>query len=108
VSPLRPFFHLTSAFFGLTYEHKSNILEEIFICTQNLQGFTYRDVLSLPTYERRFFISLLLKRKEKQDEIKEANSENNITTDSKGNRKRKVSGSALKTSIKNGDIKLGD
>ena len=81
------------------------MLEEIYICTQHLDGFTYADVLALPVYERRFFLSLksrdISKQKEHQEEQTQAAKSN-----SKGNRTTTVSGDALKNKMKNGDIPL--
>jgi hypothetical protein len=58
VVPLIHFFHLTSAFFA--FEYKVSLLEEIYLCTQHLDGFGYSDVLLLPVYERRFYLNLKL------------------------------------------------
>lgn len=81
-------------------------MEEIYICTQNLKGFTHADVLVLPTYERRFYLGLLTRdvrlREEKVEEMKEQTQ----TTGGKGNRKTRVSGEALKTRMKNGDVPM--
>ena len=98
------FFHLTSAFFGLTSEYKPTLLEEVYICTQHLDGFSYTDVLALPVYERRFFLSLKARDISKQKEHIETTS--NAQSNSKGNRTSTVSGDALKNRMKNGDIPL--
>jgi hypothetical protein len=105
---LPPFFLLTSAFFGLTSEYKAPLLEEIYICTQYLKGVTYNDVLSMPVYERRFFLSMLTKEaREKQEEAERFKEEmKNKTSGSKGSRTTKVSGDALKSRMKSGDIPL--
>ena len=81
-------------------------MEEIYICTQYLKGFKYSDVLALPTYERRYFLSLLTKdireREEKTEELKtQANNKN-----AKGTRTTRVSGAQLKSRMKSGDIPL--
>jgi len=39
-------------------EYKRHLLEEIYICKKHL-GFSYDDVMKMPTYERRFFIITL-------------------------------------------------
>lgn len=69
---------------------------------------TYNDVLSMPTYERRFFLSLLTKeaneRKEEVERMKEETKTRNSS--SKGNRKTRVSGDVLKSKMKNGEIPL--
>lgn len=63
------------------------------------------DTMSMPVYERRFFINMLLKQHEKQKEIYE-NQTANATSNSKGSRKSKISGDALKSKMKSGEIPL--
>jgi len=101
---LIPFFRLTSDFFGLTSEYKIPLLEEIYICTQHLKGLTYSDVLSMPVYERRYFLSLLSRDIENKKEYIENAEISNQNKNAKGNRTSKISGEALKTKIKNGLI----
>ncbi len=101
---LPPFFHLTSTFFGLTTDYKVPLLEEIYICTQHLKGFTYSDVLALPTYERRFFLGLLTKDVQRKEEQIEKQNQQTKTRGSKGNRSSSVSGAALKNKMKSGEI----
>jgi hypothetical protein len=81
------------------------LLEEIYICTQHLNGFTYADVLALPVYERRYFLSLKSKDVNKQKEYQEEQTKT-AKSNSKGNRSSTVSGDALKNRMKNGDIPL--
>jgi hypothetical protein len=97
VGQLKPFFPLTSSFFGLIPEFKASLLEEIFICTQHLNGFTYTDVLKLPVYERRFYLSLLMRQAKKREEQQEQNK-------NKGGKTTRISGEALKTKLKSGEI----
>lgn len=67
---------------------------------------SYNDVLSMPTYERRFFLGLLNKEnREKEQQIEEMK-EKSQTKGTKGNRTTKVSGEGLKNRMKNGDIPL--
>jgi len=101
---LPPFFHLTSTFFGLTSDYKVPLLEEIYICTQNLKGFNYSDVLELPTYERRFFLGLLSKDFQKREEEIEKAQQQAKSKGGKGNRTSTVSGDALKNKMRNGEI----
>jgi len=104
---LTHFFRLTSAFFGLTSEYKSTLLEEIYIFTQHLDGFTHADVLNLPVYERRFFLSLKSKEINKRNEYHEEQSEqNSVVNNGKGNKQRKISGNALKSQIKTGNLPI--
>ena len=70
-----------------------------------MNGFTYSDVLALPVYERRFFISLKAKDISKQKEHQEEQTKT-LKSNSKGNRTSTVSGDALKNRMKNGDIPL--
>jgi hypothetical protein len=58
----------------------------------------------MPTYERRFFLSLLMKQNvERQEEVENAQK---TQTNTKGNRKTSISGDALKSRMKSGDIPL--
>lgn len=68
-----------------------------------MKGFTYNDVLSLPVYERRYFLSLksrdLMEQQDKSADYKPS-------SNSKGNRTSTISGDALKNRMKNGDLPL--
>ena len=101
-----PFFLLTSAFFGLTSEYKVPLLEEIYLCTQYLKGMTYNDILSMPTYERRFFLGMLTNQaREKQEEAEKFKEEmQNKAKNSKGQRSTRISGESLKNKMKTGEI----
>jgi len=70
-----------------------------------MKGVTYSDVLMMPTYERRFFLSLLNKdaveREEKYREMQESGGQ---TSGGRGSRSKKVSGKALKSQMKSGVI----
>lgn len=65
---------------------------------------SYNDILTMPTYERRFFIGLLTKQTSERQEQIENNQ--NKTVHGKGERKTTVSGDALKHKLKSGDIPL--
>jgi hypothetical protein len=93
-----------SDFFGLTSDYKPIVLEETFIVMQQLKT-GYMDVMSMPVYERRFFINILLKQQEKQQEYVENNS-STPNANAKGTRKSKISGDALKSKMKSGEIPL--
>jgi hypothetical protein len=58
----------------------------------------------MPTYERRFFLSLLTKELREKQEYSENISKNNQNKNSKGSRNSTISGDALKSRIRNGDI----
>ena len=98
VESLKPFFHLTSSFFGLTFHYKKALWDEIFLCTQHLQGFTYSDVLAMPTGERRYYLGLLIHKKQKE-ETEVTNLKNG-----KGEKTTRISGEALKSKLKSGEI----
>jgi len=106
VGLLPPFFLLQPSFFGLTSDYKAPLLEEMYLCTQYLKGVTYSDVLAMPTYERRFFLSLLTKEaREREEEAERMREEiRNRGKNSKGSRSTRISGDALKTKMKNGEI----
>ncbi len=65
----------------------------------------YIDVMSMPVYERRFFINLLLNQHEKQQQYIEDNA-GTTNSNAKGSRKTKISGDALKSKMKSGEIPL--
>ncbi len=58
----------------------------------------------MPTYERRFFLSLLTKELREKQEYNENISKNNQNKNAKGSRNSTISGDALKSRIRNGDI----
>ena len=62
------------------------------------------DTMSMPVYERRFFINMLLKQHEKQKEMYDNQTVNN--SNAKGSRQSKISGDALKTKMQTGQIPL--
>jgi len=61
---------------------------------------TYQDVLSTPTYERRFYLDTLVKENEKR---KEANG-NSKYSNGKGSRNKTIGADALKSKLKTGEI----
>lgn len=68
-----------------------------------MKGVSYSDVLAMPTYERRYFLGLLTKQaREREEEYEERKNTKNSA--SKGKRTTTVSGDALKSRIKSGDI----
>ena len=73
---------------------------------QHLKGVNYSDVLAMPTYERRFFLSLLTKELREQEEKMEEMKNQNSNKNAKGNRSTTISGEALKSRFKTGDIPL--
>lgn len=69
-----------------------------------MKNMTYTDVLSMPTYERRFFIGQLTREAAKREEQMERAREQSQANNGKGSRTKRISGDALKTRMKNGDI----
>lgn len=63
----------------------------------------YNDVLAMPTGERRFHLSLLVKNKTEENERIEQMRQNQ---GGKGSRKTTITGEALKNRIKSGDVPL--
>lgn len=71
-----------------------------------MKGFSYSDVLELPVYERRYFLSLKTREINEQRDQQETAMKNHTSTNSKGSRTTTVSGDSLKNRMKNGDIPL--
>jgi hypothetical protein len=71
-----------------------------------LKGFSYSDVLELPVYERRYFLSLKTREINEQKDQQETALKNHTSTNSKGQKTTNISGDNLKSRMKNGDIPL--
>ena len=71
-----------------------------------MKGFNYSDVLELPVYERRYFLSLKTREISELKDQQETASNNNKNTNARGSRTSTVSGESLKNRMKNGDIPL--
>ena len=65
---------------------------------------SYADVLSMPTYERRFFLTKFINENEKRQEQIEEQSKTNSSNNGKGKRTTTVSGEQLKARLKSGEI----
>jgi hypothetical protein len=64
---------------------------------------SYGDLMTMPTYERRFYIDMFKNEMEmRKEHIEEA--KNNAKSGGKGSRSSKVSGEALKSRLKNNQI----
>jgi hypothetical protein len=63
---------------------------------------SYSDVLSMPVYERRFYLTSFVQENEKKREQVENQQMN--SNNSKGTRTTKISGEQLKTKLKSGEI----
>ena len=60
----------------------------------------------MPTYERRYFLSLKSKQLKEREEKYEEMKSNSSSSGKSGTKKTKISGDALKAKMKNGDIPL--
>jgi hypothetical protein len=60
-------------FFALSLDYKKIILDEIFFLVKNA-NFSYVDVITMPTYERKYFIGKVL---EEYDTIREEREKSN-------------------------------
>ena len=60
-------------FFALSLDYKKIILDEIFFLVKNA-NFSYVDVMTMPTYERKYFIGKVL---EEYDTIREEREKSN-------------------------------
>lgn len=71
-----------------------------------MKNISYSDVLVMPTYERRYFLGLLTKEHVKKQEYLEEQREKATTNGTKGSRTTRVTGNALKSKIKSGDLPM--
>ena len=60
-------------FFALSLDYKKIILDEIFFLVKNA-NFSYVDVMTMPTYERKYFIGKVI---EEYDTIREEREKSN-------------------------------
>jgi hypothetical protein len=67
-----------------------------------MQNFTYDSVMNMPTNERRFYLARHHRRMSEQEEKAKTNKQSG----GKGKRSSSISGDALKTKMRNGDIPL--
>lgn len=100
MSQLKPFFPLTHHFFGLTYKYKKPLLEELYVCFQYVK-IPYETLMTMPTWERRFYMNIHSENVEKQNEARNSQQK---TNGGKGTRSKSISGNALKHQMKNNKI----
>jgi hypothetical protein len=60
------------SFFVLSSEYKKILLDEIFFLVKNA-NFQYSDIISMPTYERKYFIGKLVEQYDRIEEQREKN-----------------------------------
>lgn len=65
---------------------------------------TYQDVLSTPTYERRFYLTTLVNEHTKKNEMMEEKMAEARSNNSSGSRTTRVGGEQLKAKLKSGEI----
>jgi len=54
------FLSLDQTFFGLNLDYKLDLVREIYVCTKHI-GFSYKDIMYMPVWERRNYIDQYLK-----------------------------------------------
>lgn len=55
------------SFFALSSNYQKHLLDEIYYLVK-FARFSYRDIMTMPTYERKFFINKLIEENKKQQE----------------------------------------
>lgn len=91
----RHHFPLNPTFFGLTFNLKNLFLEEYWVCME-IFNMSYKEVLDMPVYVRKFMIGLKIKERQKESEKFEMSQK-------KGGYS-KISGDTLKNKINNNEI----
>jgi hypothetical protein len=71
-----------------------------------MKNVSYSDVLSMPTYERRYFLGLLLKTNSERQEQVENMKQDAVNRNAKGNRTTTISGDQLKSQMKSGQLPI--
>jgi len=64
VNPLRPFFPSESIFSGFNIEYHKHLLDEIYFLIK-YGRFSYADIYSMPTYQRKYFLDKMLEENNK-------------------------------------------
>lgn len=65
---------------------------------------TYQDVLSCPTYERRFYLQMLINEANKRQELIEEAQQARANSGGRGSRNTRISGDQLKAKLQSGEI----
>ena len=73
---VRLIYQLDLRFFGLTFENKDIILEQIFLLMQHL-GFSYLDAYRLPIWKRNWFLGRIRQNIEQQIEMQQSKTKSN-------------------------------
>jgi len=55
------------SFFGLSSEYRIGLLDEIYYLIRHAH-FSYSDIMSMPTYERKYFVNKLIEEFQKKNE----------------------------------------
>jgi hypothetical protein len=67
VDPLKHFFPSDQIFSGFNSEYHKNLLDEIYVLVK-YGHFSYSDIYSMPTYQRRYFIDKMVEENDKKNE----------------------------------------
>jgi hypothetical protein len=62
--------------------------------------------MSMPTYERRYYLDMLIRENTKKNDMMEEKMENMKNSSAKGTRNTKIGGEQLKNKLKSGEIKV--
>lgn len=79
------------------------MLREVY-ATMRVLGCSRRDVMEMPTRERKFYLNEFMNEEEKREEQMNSGENNSVHNSGKGKRTRRVGGEELKQKMKNGDL----
>ena len=82
-------------FFGLSSEHQVQILREQYFVSKNIQGISFHDTLTMPTYIRRMYIFFLNDDNKKIQEYIDNQKNQQSSSGGKGRRTSTVSGKSV-------------
>ena len=67
-------------------------------------GMSYQDVLFCPTYERRFYLQMLINEANKKNELIEEAQQTRANSGGRGSRNTRIGGDQLKARLQSGEI----
>ncbi len=65
---------------------------------------SYQDVLCCPTYERRFYLQMLINEANRKNELMEEAQQARANSGGRGSRNTRISGDQLKAKLQSGEI----